>query len=490
MIDLTKNREGLQHSIDRAREKGIIIPKFSQMQNPDLIPDSIKEKLTKVGLWDINPLNLFRISWRNEPKESGGKFDGVNFIEVPSVLSGVKARIIILTGKWFPTGCHKVGASYGCLVPRLVTGQFDPTYHKAVWPSTGNYCRGGAYNSALLACDSIAILPAEMSKERFEWLKTVAGEIIATPGCESNVKEIFDKTWELKTTRKDVMIFNQFEEMGNCVWHYQVTGKAIEDAFESIKREGDRFAGAAFTSGSAGTMSAGDYLKEVYPKSKLAVGEALQCPTLLNNGFGGHRIEGIGDKHVPWIHNVKNTDMVIDIDDEDSHKLLRLFNDPQGKKYLVEEVGVPADFVEKLSLLGISGIANLLCCIKMAKYYELTEHDVLATVGTDSSVMYTSRIQELEEADGAYNAVKAAADYSEHLHGIRTDVMEELTYEGRKRIHNLKYYTWVEQQGKTYEEINQQWYDEHYWTDMHAQAAEIDALIDEFNDATGLLKKL
>ena len=490
MIDLTKNPKGLQNSIDRAREKGIIIPTFAEMRNPDLIPDKIKQKLTKVGLWDINPLNLFRISWRNEQKESGGQFGGVNFIEVPSSLSGVKARIIILTGKWFPTGCHKVGASFGCLVPRLVTGQFDPTYHKAVWPSTGNYCRGGAYNSALLSCDSIAILPAEMSKERFEWLKTVAGEIIATPGCESNVKEIFDKTWELKTTRKDVMIFNQFEEMGNCVWHYQVTGKAIADAFESIKREGDRFAGAAFTSGSAGTMSAGDYLKEVYPMSKLAVGEALQCPTLLNNGFGGHRIEGIGDKHVPWIHNVKNTDMVIDIDDEDSQKLLRLFNDPAGRKYLVEEVGVPKDFVEKLSLLGISGIANMLCCIKMAKYYELTEHDVLATVGTDSSVMYTSRIQELEEADGAYSPVKAAADYAEHLHGIRTDVMEELTYEARKRVHNLKYYTWVEQQGKTYEEINQQWYDEHYWTDMHAQAAEIDSLIHEFNDKTGVLKNL
>jgi cysteine synthase len=488
MIDLTKNREGLQHSIDRAREKGIIIPKISQMRNPDLIPDSIKEKLTNVGLWDLNPLNLFRISWRNEPKEVGGKFGGVNFIEIPSALSGVKARIIILTGKWFPTGCHKVGASFGCLVPRLVTGQFDPTYHKAVWPSTGNYCRGGAYNSALLACDSIAILPAEMSKERFEWLKTVAGEIIATPGCESNVKEIFDKTWELKNTRKDVMIFNQFEEMGNCVWHYQVTGKAIADAFESIKREGDRFAGAAFTSGSAGTMSAGDYLKEVYPNSKLAVGEALQCPTLLNNGFGGHRIEGIGDKHVPWIHNVKNTDMVIDIDDEDSQKLLRLFNDPKGQKYLVEEVGVPADFIEKLSLLGISGIANMLCCIKMAKYYELTEHDVLATVATDSGVMYGSRIEELVEADGAYSEVKAAADYAEHLHGIRTDVMEELTYEGRKRIHNLKYYTWVEQQGKTYEEINAQWYDENYWTDMHAEATQIDALIDEFNAATGLVK--
>jgi len=490
MIDLTMNRETLQRTIARAKEKGIIIPTFAQMRNPDLIPDKIKDQLKSVGLWDINPLNLFRISWRNEPKATGGVFGDVNYIEVPSVLTGVKARIIILTGKWFPTGCHKVGASFGCLVPRLVTGQFDPTYHKAVWPSTGNYCRGGAFNSKLLACDSVAILPAEMSRERFEWLSKIAGEVIATPGCESNVKEIFDKTKELRETREDVMIFNQFEEMGNCVWHYQVTGKAIQDAFEQAKRPGDRFAGACFTSGSAGTMSAGDYLKEQYPLSKLGVGEALQCPTLLNNGFGGHRIEGIGDKHVPWIHNVKNTDMVIAIDDEDSQKLLRLFNDPVGQKYLIEEVGVPADFIEKLPLLGISGIANMLCCIKMAKYYELTEHDVLATVGTDSSEMYVSRIKELEEADGEYTCCKAAADYAEHLHGIRTDSMEELTYAARKRVHNLKYYTWVEQQGKTYEEINEQWYDEHYWTDMHDQAAEIDELINEFNEATGLLKSL
>jgi cysteine synthase len=490
MIDLTMNRDNLKRCVDRAREKGIIIPTFAQLRNPSLIPDKIKEQLKSVGLWDVNPLNLFRITWHNEPKDFGGTFGKVNYIEIPSELSGVKARIVMLVGKWFPTGCHKVGATFGCLVPRLVTGQFDPTFNKAVWPSTGNYCRGGAYDAQLLACDSIAILPAEMSSERFEWLKTVAGEIIATPGCESNVKEIFDKTWELRATRKDVVIFNQFDEMGNALWHYQNTGRAIEEVFNDIAGEDDRLYGAAFTSGSAGTMSAGDYMKEVFPHAKLAVGEAVQCPTLLNNGFGGHRIEGIGDKHVPWIHNVKNTDMVIAIDDEDSQKLLRLFNDPAGQKYLVDVVGVPAEFVKQLPLMGISGIANMLCCIKMAKYYELTEHDVLFTVLTDSSEMYNSRIRELEEADGAYTAEMAAADYAEHLHGIRTDYVEELTYATRKRVHNLKYYTWVEQQGKTYKEINEQWYDEHYWTDTHAQADEIDELINQFNDMTGLLKKL
>ena len=492
MIDLTVHEKPLEHAIERAKENKIVIPTFAQMRDPELIPEKIKAGLKNVGLWDINPLNLFRISWHNEPTMQGGGFGGVNYIEMPSSLTGVKARIVILCGKWFPTGCHKVGASFGCLAPRLVTGQFDPTYNKAVWPSTGNYCRGGAYNSKLLGCESIAILPAEMSKERFDWLKSIAGEVIATPGCESNVKEIFDKTHELRETREDVVIFNQFEEMGNVVWHYKVTGKAIQDAFEDLKKKsGDvRFAGACFTSGSAGTMSAGDYLKEQYPYSKLAVGEALQCPTLLDNGFGGHRIEGIGDKHVPWVHNVKNTDMVIDIDDDDSQNLLRLFNSEDGKKYLKEVVHVDDKTIENLSLLGISGIANMLCCIKFAKYYELTEKDVVATVATDSSIMYSSRITELDEQQGAYDMLTAARDFSEHLHGVRTDAMKELTYEDRKRVHNLKYYTWVEQQGKTYEEINEQWYNDHYWTDIHAQADEMDKLINEFNERTGVLKSL
>lgn len=487
MIDLTVHPQQLERAVQRARENRIVIPTFAQMRDPALIPEAIKKQLRHVGLWDVNPLNLFRISWHNEPTMSGGAYGPVNFIELPSVLTGVKARIIVLCGKWFPTGCHKVGASFGCLAPRLVTGQFDPTYNKAVWPSTGNYCRGGAYNSKLLGCESVAILPAEMSKERFDWLSKIAGEVIATPGCESNVKEIFDKTWELRRTRKDVVIFNQFEEMGNVLWHYQVTGKAIADAYESLKTDTTRFAGACFTSGSAGTMSAGDYLKEQYPHAKLAVGEALQCPTLLENGFGGHRIEGIGDKHVPWVHNVKNTDMVIDIDDEDSQDLLRLFNTEDGHRYLTEIVGVPKETVDQLSLLGISGIANVLCCIKFAKYYELTENDVVATVGTDSAEMYTSRIAELNEQQGAYDMLTAARDYSEHLHGIRTDNMEELTYAARKRVHNLKYYTWVEQQGRTVEELNAQWYDENYWTSIHDQAKDLDALINAFNEKTGVL---
>ena len=326
-----------------------------------------------------------------------------------------------------------------------------------------------------------------MSRERFEWLSKIAGEVIATPGCESNVKEIFDKTWELRE-RPEVMIFNQFEEMGNPLWHYNVTGHALADTFEAIKGEGDRFFGACFTSGSAGTLSAGDYLKEQYPGLKLAVGEALQCPTILDNGFGGHRIEGIGDKHIPWIHNVKNTDMAIAIDDEDSQRLLRLFNTPEGKSYLTGTLGLDKDFVETLSWLGISGIANILCCIKMAKYYELTERDCVGTVLTDSAAMYGSRVAELNEMYGEYSEHEAELDHSLHMLGLKTDSLIELRYTDRKRIHNLKYYTWVEQQGRTVEELNDLWYDtENTWDAVHKQADALDELIEAFNKEVGIL---
>ncbi len=238
----------------------------------------MKEKLKKTGLWDVDSANLFRITWKNEPVKSGGLFGGVNYIELPSALTGVDARIVAIAGKWFPTGAHKVGASFGCLAPRLVTGQFDPLHQKAVWPSTGNYCRGGAYNAQLLGCESIAILPEGMSRERFEWLETVAGEIIATPGTESNVKEIYDKVWELRNTRDNIVVFNQFDEMGNHLWHYEVTGHAMEEDLREVMKPGDRYAGVAVTSGSAGTTACGDYLKEIFPGSKVAVGEASSAP--------------------------------------------------------------------------------------------------------------------------------------------------------------------------------------------------------------------
>ncbi len=489
MIDLSVVPEPLERAVKRAKEKSIIIPTFKQQKDPGRIPQAIVSRLKNIGLWDIDPLNLFRISWHNEPVAHGGGFGDVNFIEFPKSLTGVDARIVSVIGKWFPTGAHKVGAAFGCLVPRLVTGQFDPSTQKAVWPSTGNYCRGGAYDSTLLGCESIAILPEGMSRERFEWLTSVSGEIIKTPGSESNVKEIFDKCWELRESGQSLVIFNQFDEFGNYLWHHEVTGPAILEVLERILGPEDKFRGFMSTTGSAGTVACGDFLKKQFPLSKIVASEALQCPTLLRNGFGEHRIEGIGDKHVPWIHNIKNLDFVVAVDDETPISLMRLFNEPAGKKHLKSK-GVDTALIDMLDLLGISGIGNLVTAIKFARYYELGEHDVVMTVLTDSMEMYASRLQELNQDRGEFTEGDAAACFAQHLQGLAIDNMEELTYYGRKRIHNLKYYTWVEQQGKTYEEIQRQWDDDQYWESIPGCVDQIDALIEEFNAKTGLLKAL
>ncbi|MCD6423554.1 MAG: pyridoxal-phosphate dependent enzyme [Elusimicrobia bacterium] len=479
----------LENTIKRCRERDIIIPTYEQMYNPDKIPQGIKDELKNIGLWDLHSRNLFRITWKNEPVKFGGGFNGVNFMEIPKELSGVKARILVLIGKWFPTGSHKVGATFGPLVEKLVRGEFDPTTQKALWPSTGNYCRGGAYDAYLLACPSIAVLPEGMSKERFEWLKKVGSEIYPTPGVESNVKEVYDKTKELKNARPDeIVVLNQFDEIGNAIWHYAVTGRAMEEVYQNEKKGRQRFSAIFLTQGSAGTLGCADYIRKLHPQVKVCAGEAWQCPTLLYNGFGGHRIEGIGDKHVPWIHNLKNMDMVADIDDEKCMRLIRLFNEPAGRKYL-KRMKVPAEIVDNLDLFGISSVANLIGSIKMAKYYEMNENDIIFTVATDSMELYQSRLKELHEEHGEYSEVDAAKDFETCLQAIETDHMLELSYWDKKRMHNLKYFTWVEQQGKSVEELNAQWYDEDYWEKRFNSYKEWDKLIEEFNEKTGLLKK-
>ncbi len=483
------NHDIRKKAIERLREKGIVLPTFAQMRDPQLIPEKIKDKLKNIGLWELNPLNLFRINWHNEPKETGGLFGGVNYIEIPKEITGIDTRIVLIVGKWFPTGAHKVGAAYGCLAPRIISGQFDPTYNKAVWPSTGNYCRGGAFDSYLMGCTAVAILPEEMSKERFAWLKDIGAEVIATHGCESNVKEIYDACWDIRKNRKDCIIFNQFDEFGNPCWHYNVTGYALEEVYNKIKTPKSKFAGYISATGSAGTISAGDFLRTKHPHIKVAASEALQCPTLLMNGFGGHRIEGIGDKHVPWVHNVKNTDAVVAIDDEDCMRIFRLFNEKEGKQYL-KSIGISQENIDSLELLGISGISNMLSAIKTAKHFEMTSDDVIMTIATDSAVMYQSRLEELAADKGAYSNIQAVKDYEKCLLGTKADYIKELTYNDRKMIHNLKYFTWVEQQAKDVEDLNQLWYDREIWDQIFHQDVKLDEMINEFNEETGVLKNL
>jgi cysteine synthase len=484
IIDTVHDARVRARAVRRARERGIILPTFAQMRDPALIPGKIRDRLARLGLWDLEPLNLFRINWHNEPRAQGGGYGGVNVVELPPALTGVAARIVALVGKWFPTGAHKVGAAYGCLAPHIVSGGFDPTFHKAVWPSTGNFCRGGAFDSYLMGCTAVAILPEEMSRERFAWLEEIGAEVIATPGCESNVKEIYDKCWELRRTRDDVVIFNQFAEFGNAAWHYQVTGPALQEA-----AAGGRIAAYVSATGSAGTIAAGDYLRTVAPALKVVASEAWQCPTLLMNGFGGHRIEGIGDKHVPWIHNVRNTDAVAAIDDEDCMRLLRLFNEPAGRASLVEQ-GVAAETLAALPLLGISSIGNLLAAIKTARWFELGPDDVVLTVATDSVDLYGTRLTELTAQRGAYTPLQAARDLEGCLLGQRTDHYKELTHPDRRAIHNLKYYTWVEQQQMEVADLEALWYDRDLWPRLFAQPARWDEMIAEFNAETGVLAGL
>ena len=458
------------------------------MRDPTLMPAKVKEELSHIGLWEVNPRNLFRITWKNEPTMTGGSFGGVNFVEVPSVLSGVPCRIFLLIGKFFPTGSHKVGATFGPLVERLTSGKFDPTTQKAMWPSTGNYCRGGAFNSALLRSPCIAVLPAGMSQERFDWLHSIGAEVVATPGCESNVKEIFDKNNQLvREGGGKVVSLNQFEEFGNPLWHYAVTGPAMEEVFRQNARPGQRFSGLCLNQGSAGTLGSAEYLRKVFPHLKVAASEAWQCPTLLHNGFGDHRIEGIGDKHVPWVLNVKNMDNVVGIDDDLVIRTMHLFNFPAGQAYL-RELGVPDAFIQKLNLLGISSIANMMACIKQAKYYEWNANDCLFAVCTDSMEMYQSRMREYTRE---YTRDTAIADFAECLHGLTSDHLIEMTYLDKKRMHNLKYFTWVEQQGKSMDELNRQWFDEHYWEQEigDEKLRRWDEQIMAFNRRTGMAQK-
>ncbi len=475
-------KNALNKTIKLCRERRILIPTFAQLKDPALVSASVRAKLKGVGLWDINPLNLFRITWHNDTDT--GLFGGVNCLEIPQAITGIKARVVGLVGKHFPTGAHKVGAAFGCLAPRLVTGEFDPSTQKAVWPSTGNYCRGGAFDSALLGCTAVAILPEGMSRERFDWLESIGAEVIATPGTESNVKEIYDKCWEIRKTRKDCVIFNQFEEFGNPCWHYTTTGPAIEEAFAKLKGKRSRLAGYVSATGSAGTIAAGDYLRKKFPHVRVAASEALQCPTLMLNGFGEHRIEGIGDKHVPWVHNVRNTDAVTAIDDDDCMRILRLFNEGAGRKVLARE-GVKAAVLEALPLLGISGISNMLGAIKLANYYELDENDVVFTIFTDSVEMYRSRLIELTQMHGKYTKIQAAVDLERCLRATGVSWFKELGYWDRKALHNLKYFTWVEQQGRSSDDLRRLW-DPEFWDETFAQVVEWDKLIAEFNRRTGV----
>ena len=472
----------LESSVKRFAAQKIVLPTFGELAEPRLIPQDITKGVDKDA---ADPRNLFRVHWYNDL--DGNRVDVPNHVVLPSSLTGIESPIIVVFGDRFPMiTAHKVLAAYSCFVPRVITGQFDPERHRAVWPSTGNYARGGIAISRLMGSRGVAVLPAGMSQERFDWLDkwvTDPSDIVRTPGTESNVKEIYDACNEMAKDPGN-FILNQFCEFGNHVGHYEVTGRALAHAFEHVKANGHSdIRLAAFTSatGSAGTIAAGDRLKDIYGTKIVAV-EALECPTMLENGFGEHNIQGIGDKHIPLIHNVMNTDVVVGVSDRATDELDALFNMPAGQQYLASRHGFSAELIDALTHFGFSAICNVLAAIKTAKLMGYGANDAIVTIATDGGALYPSeRVKTIANRfKGEFTAVDAAEIFSEHLGSVSTDNMIDCTERDRNRIFNLGYYTWVEQQG-TPLDVFEARRSQSFWRSVRSYAPVWDNLITEFN---------
>lgn len=477
-------------TVTRFKEAGVRLPTIAQLADPRKIPESIRAGLRDVDPDSAHPLNLFRVHWFNDA-DRRNLAAVPEYIELPPALTGTKARILVALGNRFPMiAAHKVLAAYGCLAPRLVTGQFDPTRHRAIWPSTGNYCRGGVAISRIMNCRGVAVLPENMSRERFDWLdRWVADpkDIVRTPGSESNVKEIYDTCATLDRD-PDNIIFNQFCEFGNYVIHRSCTGPALAAVFENARSShpATRLRAFVSASGSAGTLAAGDHLKDTYGAGIVAV-EALECPTLLYNGFGEHNIQGIGDKHVPFIHNVMNTDFVAGVSDAASDSLLVLINHPAGRAYLAERRGLDKNLIAALADMGLSSLANVVAAVKLAKYLDLGSDDAIVTVATDGAAMYGSEVERIvaKRFAGRFDTVTAGEAWAGALGAAVTDHLLETTRRDRQRIFNLGYFTWVEQQGVSIEDFTVR-RDQQFWDDLLKLVPAWDSMIEEFNARTGL----
>ena len=453
--------------------KFVLGPTFEEMLHPVTIDASTRKKAWEMRTEDpLDPINLYNISWRDIDNR-------IYYYILPKEFTGVDANIIVLYGNRFPTGSHKVGATYSILMEKVLRKEVDPTYHTLVWPSTGNYGIGGAWVGCRMKFDSVVILPEEMSSERFDKIKEYGARAIATPGCESNVKEIYDKAKELKAENPDkVRILNQFEEFGNYRFHYYVTGNTILELISELGIGNGRVSSIVSTVGSAGTIACGDRVKEVFPEVKIVAGEPVQCPTLSLNGYGGHDIQGIGDKHVTWIHNVMNTDAVVALDDIECKKVLQTITDEVGQTFMKEFIK-GSDVDSMADTLGISGVANVLGAIKIAKHYRMTSQDNIVTIATDSMDRYHSVMENMTKTYGRLDRNEAKHRFESIVLDAKTDWIFEGTMDNRLRWHNLKYYTWVEQQGKDVEELNSTM-SQSFWKKEASKIEETDEMLVDY----------
>ena len=483
---------GRSHVAERFREQGIRLPTFAELADPSLIDPDIDTALADVDPDFADPLNLFRVHWFNDG--NGGRTDVPEHVVLPSELTGTPAQVVVLFGNRFPMiGAHKVLAAYACLAPRVTSGQFDPVTHRAVWPSTGNYARGGVAISRIMACRGVAVLPENMSRERFDWLANWVADpadVIRTPGSESNVKEIYDACAVLAADPTN-FILNQFSEFSNHIGHYEVTGAALLAVFEHLRQAAPagsepKLAAFVAASGSAGTLGAGDRLKDEHSAQIVAV-EALECPTMLYNGYGEHNIQGIGDKHIPLIHNVMNTDVIVGVSDRATDGLGLVFNTEAGRDALREHLGAASWVLDELGHFGYSSICNVLAAARAANELGLGSDDVVMTVATDGFEMYYSEPDRhlVERHAGSFDAGAARSILERHLapeaRSEHAPHIEVLTDRGRDRIFNLGYYTWVEQQGVPLEDFDAR-RDQAFWDSLRGLPRLWDEMIDDLND--------
>lgn len=349
-------------------------PTYAEMHDPRLLPEAFRRRVGEARAREDDPLNLFNLTWRRED-------GGIHHIVLPRELTGVEAAIIVLLGREFPSGSHKVGPVYTTLMEAELEGRARPGVHTVVGPSTGNFGIGTSYVARLKGYRAVVVMPDSMSRERYDRIRRYGGELDLTPGTESDVILTLERTHAAYMNRSEFIVLEQFSLLPNYRFHRAVTGRAALEAAEAYGN--GRVALFVAAPGSAGTLAAGDAIKARYPEALVAAPEPRECPTLYRNGVGTHRIEGVGDKMVTLIHNVLATDYVLLVHDEDClWSLLALQETPLG------------------GLLGISGTCNIIAAVRMARHLGLGRSDNVVTVATDGFDRYPSVMEELRRRAG------------------------------------------------------------------------------------------
>ncbi|MBK8049075.1 MAG: pyridoxal-phosphate dependent enzyme [Anaerolineales bacterium] len=445
-------------------------PTYAEMRNPLLLPAKLREKANAARTSEMDPINLFNINW----KHTGSRPE---MMVLPKELTGVQANIIVLSGRSFPSGSMKVGPAYATLAETEALHHLRPGDRTVIGPSTGNFGIGTAYISLLKGYQAIVVMPDNMSKERYDRIQKYMGELDLTPGTESDVILTLERTHSAYVSKPEKYVtLAQFELMPNYRFHRHVTGAAVVEAAKNLGN--GRIAAFASAPGSAGTLAAGDYVKSIYPDTKIVALEPRECSTLFDGGQGQHRIEGIGDKMVTLIHNVFNTDLLMLIHDEDTVRGMEVLQ--AGAGVLAERLGVPGDVAGQLvGRFGPSCVCNVVGAIKTAKYLGLGPDDNVVTIATDSYDRYPSVSEALYARNGGKpdDAQLEMWAKSVFLGASLGEIVDPTAPGQHERLQKMKSDLWT--RFGYNEEYIRQMADQAFWDAEYAKIKEIDPLIAE-----------